>query len=223
MTTSISNRELVDAYIKFRGFHRLNGDGNDISCLVPLILLDMHLQLYDTSISKIPCRHETQRARTRWRECYNKFNRGSFLAFNREYKNQVIDLMDDLTDFTANNVMFLRVAVMDVFKDQASLEDQDRIADIVICNTFAQIAVSWWGSTFKRVSPFNSREYLPEHNGFLEGMARRSKEFLNGFINDTVHYSGFVNLQDHPSVVNATEALDRRVSEWADAKNQSNG
>lgn len=222
MQESISNEQLVDAYIKYRGLKRLEGEGQDISCLVPLLLLDMHLQLFTTSVSGIKCSHETQQARTRWRECYNRFNKGSFLAFNNDYKDAIIDLMDDLSEYISNNVMFLRVAVMDVFKDQMDVDDQARVADILLCNTFAQLASSWHGSVFKRVSVFHKFEYQPEYNHEIDGMIRRSLEFCNGYVNDCLHYKGKARLKDHPAIVNATNALDRRVSEWVISKNNQN-
>lgn len=218
MASQISNRELVDAYIRFRGFKRLSGEAEDLSCLVPLLLLDMERDLFKESIKPIQCRHETQRARTRWHECYDRFNNGSFLAFRDEYEDKIMELMDDLAEYIYNNVMYLRVAVMDVFKDQADTDVQKTIADIIICNTFAQMASSWWGSTFKKVSHKSKLSYEPEQNSHLKGMVKYSLEFCNGYANDIMHHKGRVELQNYPSVVKATNALDRKISEWAGRK-----
>lgn len=214
MTTSISNRQLVDAYIRFRGFIRIEGDDQDLSCLLPLLLLDMQLQIFDTSISKIECRHGLKQARTRWSDCYNRFNQGSFLAFKNEYEDKIIELMDDLGDYISNNIMFLRVAVMDTVKDQVDTEGQTRLADAVICNTLARLALSWWGSTFKRKSVFKRFSYNPEVNRDIEGICENSMLFIQGYINDGLHYHGYINLNKNEAVVNATKSLDRKIAEW---------
>lgn len=218
MQESISNKQLVDAYIRYRGMVRIDGDDNDISCLIPLLLLDMHLDIFTHSIRFLECRHETKKARTKWRECYNTFNHGSFLAFKNEYEDKIMKLMDELAAYISNNVMFLKVAVMDVFKDSLSVEKQEIIANIILCNTFAKLALSWWGSVFKKTSSIHRLSYIPEENRYLEGMAKYSEEFCNRYAVEYLNYRGYAILQEHPEVVKASQSLDKKIAEWANLK-----
>ena len=59
----------------------------------------------------------------------------------------VIDMMDHYEAFIANDVMLMRVALMNLVKG-LEFEEQGLIASLMLCNIFAQVAQITWSEIF---------------------------------------------------------------------------
>lgn len=203
----ISNKELVDAFMRYRNFVRIKGDDNDIGPLLPLILLDMQLQIFDKSVRPVESTYEQAQFRNLWIRSYNLFNRGSFFAFKEEYRDRIIELMDDLGEYIDYNIMLLRVSVSDVLKDFA-FEHQKVLSDCVVCNALIQIAQSWWRGTYK------TARGKAETNPYIASMQRASVGFINAYTDRVVGFKGKIKLSQHPEVVNNANLLDKKITAW---------
>lgn len=203
----VSNKELVDAFMHYRNFKRIKGNDEDLGPLVPLILLDIQFSIFNKTIKPVKCRYELAFYRKMWIHNYNMFNRGSFFAFKDEYRDRIIDLMDDLEATIDYNTMLLRVSVMDVLKE-FEFEHQQILADCVVCNTLIQFAQSWWRGTYK--TPGRN----PETNPYIAGMMKASVGYINEYIDKIVGFKGRIKLNSHPEIVKNAELLDDKIINW---------
>lgn len=203
----ISNGELVDALMRYRNFKKIKGVDNDLGPLLPLILLDIQLSIFDKTIRPVKCRYEMSCYRNMWIQNYNLFNRNLFFAFNAEQRDRIIDLMDDLESAIDYNVMLLRVSVMDVMRD-FDFEHQQILADCVVCNTLIQFAQSWWRGTFRTPG----RNY--ETNPYIAGMLKASVGYINEYTDKVVKFQGKIKLNQHPEVVKNANLLDDKIIKW---------
>lgn len=93
MATSIN--EIVDIFLTSKGLRRAESGNNDLSPILPLIIMDSARTLFDKYIKPIKCKMEMQMYKNEWRRCYHKFNMEYFRLYNKDQQDFIIGLMDD--------------------------------------------------------------------------------------------------------------------------------
>ena len=72
MATNI--KEIVDVFLASKGLKREKGNDGDISPLLPLVIMDTALQLYNKYIRPVECKREMKMYKNKWIKLYHEYN-----------------------------------------------------------------------------------------------------------------------------------------------------
>ena len=145
----MTNQEIVDVYLKYRGKRRTKTGRRDNTLpLMPFFIMDVVYQIYDRDIKNIECKHQMKKYRNQWVDNYNKFNHDFFRAFNDEQRDYIIELMDEFGDYIHNTVVMMKSAVVNSFTQETEFEDKKNLASILTCNVLCQTAQHLYGDMY---------------------------------------------------------------------------
>lgn len=169
--------DIVKAYCDSRGLTLLKGrlGDNDPAPILPFIIMDCAYSEFNAGIKPLKLHHELKKMKTGWLKDYTFFNHRLFSALNKEQADFTIDMMDEYESFIANDVMFMRVALMNLVKG-LEFEDQGIIASLMLCNIFAQVAQIAWSEVFR--NNYGKKELNPE----LERLKTLSHKLSNAVV-----------------------------------------
>lgn len=140
----------LDKYLASRGLSRIAGDEMSVVPLMPLLVMDAENQVYCADVKPCGGTHETRRLLSRWSESYHRFNAGFFSCFSEDERDEVIEGMDEYWECVKNDVMVLKVAIMNRMRKE-DLEMQKLIAGCMVCNILAQIAQIMWRKSYLNI------------------------------------------------------------------------
>lgn len=161
----ITNQEIVDVYLKYRGKRRTEkGKRDNTLPLMPFFIMDVVYQIFCKDIKEMECKHQMKRYKNQWADNYNKFNHEFFRAFNEEQKDYIIDLMDEFGEYIHNTVVMLKSAVVNSFTQETSFEDKRNLAAFLTCNVLCQAAQHLYGDMYR------NRYMQKEMNSHIAGV-----------------------------------------------------
>lgn len=235
MTDKVDNDGLVKSYISHNNMTILNGKSDDVSPILPFMMMDAQYQIYIKTIVPLRVTGAAKMVKNRWVKCYTTFNKSFFACYTQDQQDAIIDRMDDFEDFIANDLMFVKVAISDCF-NHLDIEKQSVISDCLLCNILAQTAQITWGRVYKHMSrpAMNSltsqtiageRNHLvgalgqnivlkESKNPYIEGVRNCSRRFLNLWYADGKN----VDINDSKPLNKAVNNLCRKMVIWM--KNQ---
>lgn len=169
--------EIVNAYCESRGLKVIKGrlGENDPAPILPFLIMDCAYSEFNTGIKPLKLHHELKRMRKAWLTDYHLFNKRLFSALDQEQTNFTIDMMDEYEALISNDVMVMRVALMNLVKG-LEFDDQGIIASLMLCNIFAQVAQIAWSEIFR--NGYGQKEKNPE----LERMKNLSHKLTNAIV-----------------------------------------
>lgn len=196
----MTNTEIVERYLRSIGMKRISGD--TLETLFPFLVLDCQYQLYCKDIAPLPVKHGLKKIRNQWIESYNKFNRRLFDAFDTDEQDEIVDKMDDFSNYIQNDLIVAKVAIMDTVK-HLPFEKQNVVGSCLMCNALAQMAQIIFGKVYhnSRNEPMFDRE--------IDGVRKFSWRFLN------LYYKEGEDISCNVEAVNtAIDILCRRAIKW---------
>lgn len=176
--------------------------GNTLETLFPFLILDCQYQLYCKDIAPLPVKHELKKVRNQWIESYNKFNHRLFNAFNADEQDEIVDKMDDFSNYIQNDLIIAKVAIMDTVK-HLSFEKQNVVGSCLMCNALAQMAQIVFGKVYHN----NRNESMFSKE--IDGVRKFSWKFLNMYYKENENISCNVE-----PVNNAIDILCRKSIKW---------
>ena len=137
MATSI--KEIVDVFLASRGLKREKGNDGDISPLLPLIIMDTALQLFNKYIRPVECKREMKMYKNRWIKLYHEYNMMYFRCFNEEQRDFIIDIMDEFDKHIEKHLFICHIQIM----NKVNFEPTDRqkvLASTLLISILCQAA-----------------------------------------------------------------------------------
>lgn len=144
----MTTNELVNYYVRAKAIDGREYSANRTDPILPFLIADICYQTYCKVRKQIPLVHEMKRLDTLWLKTYARFNKPFFATFPTELHDEVVDLMDSLTDALANDLVILRSRIMLVI-DNMEFEKRENITSLLMCYILAQFAQVAWGNTYK--------------------------------------------------------------------------
>ena len=146
--TTIGN--IVDTYCAYYHLCLITGKHgeNDVAPILAFLLADCAFQEFCEGVKPLKFKHALKKKQSDWLADYHTFNKRLFICLDEDQRDFVIDLMDAYEDFIKNDVMLMRVALMNLVGG-CSFEDQKHIASLMLCNIFTQVAQITWGLVYK--------------------------------------------------------------------------
>lgn len=137
MATSI--KEIVDVFLASKGMKREKGNDGDISPLLPLIIMDTALQLFNKYIRPVECKREMKMYKNKWIRLYHEYNMMYFRCFNEEQRDFIIDIMDAFDEHIEKQLFICHIQIM----NKVNFEPIDRqkvLASTLLISILCQAA-----------------------------------------------------------------------------------
>ena len=147
MATNI--KEIVDVFLASKGLRRDKGNDGDISPLLPLIIMDTALQLYNKYIRPVECKREMKMYKNQWARLYHEFNMMYFRYFNDEQRDFVIDIMDEFDKHIEKHLFICHIQIM----NKVNFEPTDRqkvLASTLLISILCQAARIIYENLFQK-------------------------------------------------------------------------
>lgn len=203
-TTIMRNSDIISAYMRYTGRTYITKDKEDVTPLMPFFILDTVYQLYSKYILPLDCSHDAQHWRNIWRDTYGALNREFFKAFDDDQRDAVIDCMESMEGYIAEEVERTR-ATAEAFLSTKIPSDKVFIVSVcMVCNVLAQSASLIWQKVYRDA---NGRGTV---NKSIDKLAYVISKFLNSWHKP----SCYINCNDDEAVDSAVTALQARVVGW---------
>ncbi len=147
MATNI--KEIVDVFLASKGMKRDKGNDGDISPLLPLIIMDTALQLYNKYIRPVECKQEMKMYKNKWMKLYHEYNMMYFLCFNEEQRDFIIDIMDEFDKHIERHLFICHIQIM----NKVNFEPTDRqkvLASTLLISILCQAAKIIYENLFQK-------------------------------------------------------------------------
>lgn len=226
----MTNQEMVDIFLESRGMMKMSGPEGDVAPVMPFIIMDAQYCIYRRGISRLKVRHELQRLKKRWAECYTRFNRSFFKAFNQDQQDEIIDKMDDFEEYIDDDIKNIRSEISKCF-DSVPHDTREVIADCLTCNILAQSAQIIWSKVYRLYDRKMARECFASSineeknnlmkagegvclkegfNNDIEGVRKYSRKFLDLFYKE----GNNVDINNSKPLTTAVDTLCRNIVRW---------
>ena len=147
MATNI--KEIVDVFLASKGMKRQKGNDGDISPLLPLIIMDTALQLFNKYIRPVECKREMKMYKNQWARLYHEFNMMYFRYFNDEQRDFVIDIMDEFDEHIEKHVFICHIQIMNKVKFETT-DRQKVLASTLLISILCQAARIIYENLFQK-------------------------------------------------------------------------
>lgn len=139
----MTQREITEKWLRSIGRHLEGGTrkGDDLAAILPFLILDIFYDYYRKGVALREYRQEKKQLKQRMAAAYNSLNGRFFAAFNDDERDEVIDIMDSLEDYVANDVTIAETSVWNVFKNYP---ETDYLVSLYMCNMMAKAAQAVW-------------------------------------------------------------------------------
>jgi hypothetical protein len=199
----MTNRDIVNVYLAYKGKRKTKGKEVNILFLMPFFIMDACYQVFCKEIKDYPCRHQMKLAKKRFRECYHAYTMDFFRAFNDEQVEFITDQMDEFNDYIHNSMVLLKSKVFSVIPDEYSFEEKKILAALLLCNVLAQAAQHLHGNMYRH------SDMTKEVDVNIEGVKKASYDMAR-------HHpsSKGVNLTVSDEVIKLVDALCKKIMKF---------
>lgn len=208
----MTNKELVRTFIGYYAMRQTSGDqlsDGEIAPILPFILMDVGWQPYRDNIAKTIFSFKTKKEAREWKSAYDSFMKYLFRPYGDDATDAVIEKMDEISAALQNPITIMRVKFMDVFKGDATLDQQLILAAALTCNVVAQMAE-------------HSFDELYGHKGLLLGRCRsdlhairvHAREFTIAFMKQNGIPNADISDEDNKKLSDAVDSLERQIVRW---------
>lgn len=197
--------DIVKAYCDAHGLVLLkkkNGE-NDVSPIMPYLIMDCAYSEFSKEVCPLPLKHQAKKIKMIWLSTYHRFNQRLFSCLNQDQTDFAIDLMDGYEAAIGNQVMLMRVAIMDLVKVVA-FKDQKIIASLLLCNIFSQVAQIVWGAVFR--NDYGNEDKCPEL-AVLRNLSHRLS-------NSIVYFEDDINPNKSEKLQSAVDSFMNATTKW---------
>lgn len=153
----MTNLSLLQPYFTALGLSEGRGDDCALHPVAVFLLHDIIYQTFNESIADAPLKHQSAKLLRAWKKTNEEHFKKIFHYLNDESRDYLIELMDDLSDHIANDLVILRSNIMDGLS-AVDFKKQLLLGHIQLCNLLAQLSDFLWGFCFNRgkhTHPYN--------------------------------------------------------------------
>lgn len=217
----MTKTELINKYCESVGSTIVQGESAEP--ILPFLLGDAIYCIYNKDIAPLELPRREAIIREHWRTNYNMFNKPYFQAIGVANQERLTDLMDDLEEFIAINMMQLRSAIMLLLQD-VPFERRSVITSALLCHILAQAAQLAYGNVFRerrRVGIVRGKSLIvekPSKNRHLDAINDDAFRLANIW-----HSNMSKNLRDPnltKGIPEAINALCRKIYRWVEEDNR---
>ncbi len=200
---TISN--IIDTYCRYYHLGLVKGKlgKDDPAPILAFLIADCAFQEFCEGVKPLGLKHEMKKKQSEWLWNYHTFNKRLFICLDEDQKDFVIDMMDAYEEFIRNDVMLMRVALMNLVGG-CEFEDQKNIASLMLCNIFAQTAQITWGLVFKNDRGRDER--VPELD--------RMKKLSHTLANSVALIKEDINPNADVGLTTSVEAFMNKTVKW---------
>lgn len=204
-TKDMKVSDIVLAYCKANNLNLLSGrlGADDPAPILPFLIMDCASSEFAREIKPIPAKHGTARLKKAFLAEYHTFNQRLFRTLDKDQTDYAIDLMDNYEGAVINDVMIMRVALMDLVPG-LEFGQQKTLASLMLCNIFAQVAQITWGLVFKTQTRHD--EVCPE--------LQRMRNITHNLCNDLVRFPQRINPNENKRLTDAVESYMNKTTKW---------
>lgn len=206
-------RSICNKWIDKLEMRRIAGD-DDIVPLLPIISLDLVLDMYTKVVSKLELNQECVDYRNDWSAAYHTINNFFFDCLNGEEKGFFLDKMDELEEYIEHDLKYVKIELKKTmtYYDEGA---QDVLSTLCMCNIFSKSAQVYWGMVFMHPVPVwkNGRKrikFVPNTSKSITTIERCSDYISNHYIPLPVDIE--VNVKP---VHDAMQVVWDKIGEWA--------
>ena len=134
-----SIKEIVDVFLASKGMKREKGNDGDISPLLPLIIMDTALQLFNKYIRPVECKREMKMNKNKWIKLYHEYNMMYFRCFNEEQRDFIIDIMDAFDEHIEKHLFICHIQIM-IKVNFEPIDRQEVLASTLLISILCQAA-----------------------------------------------------------------------------------
>ena len=132
-------KEIVDIYLISKGMARKGGSDNDLSPILPLIIMDSALTMFTSYIRPVKCKYMMRKLQNEWSRLYKTFNDEYFSLYDEEQTDFIIEFMNDFERYIDKHLKIAFVQVMNQVSFE-SMERQKVIAATILISVLTQSA-----------------------------------------------------------------------------------
>lgn len=201
----MTNKEIMEKFLERNGLRLYTGTADDFSPMLPWMIMNIQYQIFWKIIHPMPCGHSLQKYKSRWHECYNKFNHSLLCVFSDVEKAEIAEKMGEFEDYMDYHVTVAKMQFMNRVSFYP-VDMQDVIASCMMCNVLAQNAQIVYGRVFK------TGRLKSKTNRDIEGVEKNSHMFVNilhGMFSDQK-----VTFMDDKNINDAVLILQKRIVKW---------
>ena len=194
--------ELIQKYADFHHLRFLKGGPEDISVLMPYLIMDVGYQYYCHDIQTLKVEQGTKRAKGKWRDSYLAFNRTLIAPYNTDERIEINDMMDAMHDALANDLMILQVSAMNVFQKEFNFNQQKILSSVFMTNRLALIAQNTWRTMFRH------------DNNNINGVLEWSLSFSDNYMRSFGKNECKVEEKDVKELKKCSDILVNKLTDW---------
>lgn len=211
----ITNKELVNAFYRAHGC-RGQKDANDIGPLLPFLLGDIGYNCWRKFIVPLDLKFELKKMRNEVYRTYTKFNKDLFGVYGAEYRDAIIEKMDEMEEAIENDCLVMRATIMRSLQgDSVSFKVKESFAAVLMFWDLAKCALDVWGEFYKN---FDGSEQVNPH---LKKLLIQLERFVNEYLRQN-RFVGKLSEKDNEEIGKCATILQRRIVDWLikDMKNE---
>lgn len=144
----MTRKELVDAFVTSKDVDGKPFNLDRVDPILPFLLGDLMLSEYTLACRGANFRHQLHQLGTRWIKTYTSFNHGFFSHYPQDAWDDIIELMDSLSEALEPDLVELRSRIA-LIMEGVEGEDADRIVHLLTVYVLAQYAQVCWGQVYK--------------------------------------------------------------------------
>lgn len=205
------DKTLIEKYYKRNHLHRIGDQGPDDGvAIVPYCVMDIGYQFYTQDILPLDLHRGAKLARSRWAASQKAFMQELSSCYTPDEYESFLDLMDELTELTAKDVLVMRVQGMNCLSGHFDFEQQKVLSSALVSNYLALLSQNIW-----RITHTNADGSKNIENRNINGVQQWSREFSRHYMIDCGCSPDFVVADALVEQLDkSVDIVKRKVCKW---------
>lgn len=203
--------EVIEPYFEYMGLRLRGGDTRSVIPVSIFCIHDYIYQIFNKDIKPLKLKKEGKKFKNEWdRENHLHFKK-FFQAIGPENGDIIISMMDDFEDSLKNSIDLIRYSVMDCVND-VSIEYQQVIASLQVCNILSQVAQDFWMSMVKTTPQLSNKLRYND-------VVRKYSSLLS----DGIYRGGGgkqLNKKRYDNLLNCIRAFCNELVDWVNSRSE---
>lgn len=170
---------LIEKYLESIGMKLGKGDMAHTRCMIPFLLMDIVLDIYSKDIATLNLKFKIKQIRNMIGIKYREYNSEVFCRFTDEEKDELIDDMDKMCRYVADDITRLKSVFMKSC-DDLPFEQKKALAGAMACGVVCTYAQTVYRDTFLHKSRFH-RQLQETNNERIDAVANACYRFMEEY------------------------------------------
>lgn len=204
----MNRSDLVQKYVDYHHLRYVRGSSEDLSVLMPYLIMDCGYQYYQHDILPMKVRFDLKRTRQMWSDSYTSFNEGIFAPYDDDESIEITDMMDAMHNAVANDLMILQVSAMRLFEKDFTFKEQQILSSVFMTNKLAVIAQNTWHAMHRK------------ENHDINGVMEWSREFSDWYMRSLGKTECKVEEKKVKELTKCADILIDKIARWLKEQNK---